>query len=226
MEPEQLLDLMSPAHREVLLALREEGEAWVADLAATLEVSVGALRQSLRKLEARGLVIGRPVSSARGRPRTYYRLAPAAENLFAQRQGIIVQMLSAALDLVSTDRPVTFASWGEQGARQNPPVTRGPAPLAAARTGTLDALESAFRHAGYYPELIVSSEAADFVLHNCPVLDVAQGRPALCELERRYIESLSDGAEAVRKAHRLDGAPLCTYRLIRQASTEEASSDG
>jgi DeoR family suf operon transcriptional repressor len=60
---------LPPARRALLLALRRAGEAGAEELADGLRVTPSAVRQQLRALAARELVVHRDVAEGRGRPR-------------------------------------------------------------------------------------------------------------------------------------------------------------
>ena len=73
---------LSPAQRQVLVALKRAGEATAADLAAALEISAAAVRQHLSTLRAAGLVLAERQRGQPGRPVERYRGTDLAERLF------------------------------------------------------------------------------------------------------------------------------------------------
>lgn len=209
---ESILELLSPARREVLAVLRREGESWAAGLAAHLNLSVSALRQTLTALEAEGLVTSRQVRAGPGRPRVYYRLSESAEGLFEGRQSVIRRLLDVALELVDAGREVTIASWTARLVEAQARADHAAA--SAAGDGAADLVRD-FAAFGYAPEADRREPGVShIVLRHCPIVDIARERPVVCEIERQYGERRSGGT-LQRKAYRLDGDDICQYDVIQ-----------
>lgn len=74
---------LSPAQRDVIVAVKRRGEAAADDIADELGVSASAVRQHLVALRAAGLVESRRQRGQPGRPVDRYHATELAEPLFA-----------------------------------------------------------------------------------------------------------------------------------------------
>ena len=92
------LDNLPPGRRAVLSTLKTRGEASADEVATTLGVTVGAVRQHLAPLEEQGLVAHRDERPGPGRPRRRYCLTPAAESLWPKRYGQLANQLLTFID--------------------------------------------------------------------------------------------------------------------------------
>lgn len=85
---------LGESQRRLLDHLKRRGESDLAGLEAPLGLGREALRQHLRALAALGLVESRAVrNGGPGRPRTLYRVAAAAHDLYPRREGEILREL-------------------------------------------------------------------------------------------------------------------------------------
>lgn len=209
-----LLALVSPSRREVLLVLRERGEAWAGELAEALHLSMSALRQTLAMMEMEGLVSSRQVRASAGRPRLYYALTPLAETLFASREATLVRLIDAAAEVAAAGEPLTAKRWGEQVFQQ--PWAE---PMRAARHGAegerLAAAANAYRASGYGARLEAEGGGQfRLTFERCPVLDLARSQPVMCAVEESFLgDAAGPRGEAWRDRHRLSGDAVCRYRF-------------
>jgi DeoR family suf operon transcriptional repressor len=214
---DRILELISPARRDVLVALRSQGESWAAGLAAELHLSVSALRQTLTTLEAEGLVSSRQVRSGPGRPRVYYRLTDAAESLFQQRHSAVYRLLDAALDLTAEGRDVTVDSWARRLAQEGIDLAGATSRNGGELAQRLRSVEDLLDRAGFAPQLDVDEARVSVNLRRCPLLELARSRPLVCELERRSIGAQLGSGNVERKEHRLAGDDGCVYTFALSA---------
>lgn len=197
-----------PTRFRILEAIKSDGPQPVRALSAILEISDMAVRQHLVVLERDGFVRRHSVRRPLGRPEHVYQLTESGEDCFPQHYGEL------ACDLLDQARQV----FGPEGLdrllqarlqlqfeRYAPRVR---APEVAARLLELTALQD---EAGY----MASCDAAtgEIVQRHCCIGNAAQRCPELCEQERRLFEMLL-GASVERVQHRLQGDPVCRYRVV------------
>ena len=89
---------LAPARRTLLIALRRAGEAGAEELADGLRITPSAVRQQLRALAGRELVVHRDVAAGPGRPRRLYSLGPKAQGLFPSAHGELGSELLAYIE--------------------------------------------------------------------------------------------------------------------------------
>jgi len=89
---------LAPARRTLLIALRRAGEAGAEELADGLRITPSAVRQQLRALAARELVVHRDVAAGPGRPRRLYSLGSKAQGLFPSAHGELGSELLAYIE--------------------------------------------------------------------------------------------------------------------------------
>jgi len=92
------MDLFTPGlgetQRNVLLALKEQGQSTVAELAGKMGLAPTTLRAHLQALAADGLVARRGSKHGkRGRPDVVFTLGPEGERLFPRQEGELLREL-------------------------------------------------------------------------------------------------------------------------------------
>lgn len=208
--PRSSLEFLSPARQALLVALKHRGEATTDQLSGDTFLSPGAVRQHLLGLEALGIVGHFRLRDGPGRPRHVFRLTGRGEELFPQQYALMAnEILSAVAEedeallarilsrLVDSQVKLASAKVQSQGRPQR-----------------LLELVQYLEEFGYYPKLeMVDNEAAVITLRHCPIFDIANEHPGVCEVECRAIRSVL-GTEAVtRVAHRLAGDNVCGYSV-------------
>ena len=72
---------------------------------------------------------------------------------------------------------------------------------------------------GFFPRLeVLDNGPAALTLRHCPLLSVARSHGGICAVEKRAMERMMPGATVERTAWRLDGDPVCTYRVVLAAA--------
>ena len=92
---------LSPAQRQVLVALKRRGEATAEDLAEDLGITPSGVRQHLAALKSSGLISSRQVRGRPGRPADIYHSTDLAEAHFSKGSGeLAIELLGmiAVLD--------------------------------------------------------------------------------------------------------------------------------
>ncbi|MCU4183266.1 ArsR family transcriptional regulator [Acidiferrimicrobium sp. IK] len=204
----------APGARRVLEALKLAGDASAEQLAASIGVTVSAVRQQLGPLEDADLVAHRDHRAGPGRPRRRYCLAPAAEALWPKRYGALTNELLGFIEETAPDAvSAAFDRRGEQRRRRAEERLAG-MDLQARVAGLAGILDEDGYLAGWEQtgpgEWMVSER-------NCAILDVAQRYGHACRSELDFLRAVLPGAEVERVTHIVEGAHACAYR-VRAAS--------
>ena len=203
--------LGSETKRQLLVLLKRRGQLTLDEAEATLRLTRPTLREHLMQLERDGLVRRTVERRGRGRPRLLYRLTSAGEQLFPNRDGVLLGRLLAFLKEEGAEkllRRFFERYWAERlrAARQR---------LASAQTpeARLVALRDFLEEEGFMPEIVVSGQRLELRECNCPFAETVRHTRLPCYLEARFFEQLL-GREAVRVAYIPDGSPACSYTFI------------
>jgi DeoR family suf operon transcriptional repressor len=212
------LNYLSPTRQEILIELRRRGSATVDDLAASLNFTVGAVRQQLLTLGADGLVMHHPVPKGPGRPRHVYELTAAANPLFRPDQGETLRRLALYLEEESPDVLDAFIrrEMVREVRRFERRVLEGP-PGDEARLGRL---AECLEEKGFLPSVARSPDGGfTLTLSNCPVIEFAEGSPRLCDLSSKALLEIVPGYDVRREVWRKEGTPRCVYRLAPRTAS-------
>jgi DeoR family suf operon transcriptional repressor len=202
----------------LVTALKQAGEATADDLAASLGVTVSAVRQQLDGLCADGLVTYRAEARGRGRPSHLYQLTRAAEPLFPKAYGgLTTELLGYVADTDPNllddvfDRRRQRRLEGAQArlARAGEAVVGGGLPARVAELARI------LDEDGY----LAAWEALEdgsfrIVEHNCAVLDVAERYGQACSSEIAFLRQALPDATVDRVSHMIAGAHSCAYRIV------------
>lgn len=200
----------SPAVRAVLEQLKSAGEISADELAHKLDITVSAVRQHLRPLEAQGLVAHRDERSGPGRPRRRYCLAPAAESLWPKRYGQLTNQLLGFLE--ETDPDLVARVFDQRGAER---AQRAKVRLAGRPfDDRVRELATILDEDGYLADATrVASGFWTVSEHNCAVLDVARRYNHACSSELAFLRAAVPDAQIERVTHIVSGAHSCTYEI-------------
>jgi predicted ArsR family transcriptional regulator len=205
---------ISDAQQDILTCIKQLGEATNADIAVRLGVSYEAVRQQLRQLEAAQLVVPRrrrDEDQRAGRPTRVYTLSPAGDHLFPKAYDdlalALVDTVAATLGpealrqiLISlTDRNVD--QWAPQLQGKTLPER-------------LEALKGFYLEDDVYMQ-VDSDEAGNelrLVERNCPYLNIASRRPAMCSVTVSTLSRLL-GHAVTREKRFQDGHGRCVFRV-------------
>ncbi|MCI0452219.1 MAG: MarR family transcriptional regulator [Candidatus Latescibacteria bacterium] len=209
------IEALSDTCRGMLVHLKENGGATIAELAARIGISDEGARQHLLRMERKGWIRRRetrPTGGRAGRPAAVYEVSPSGEAFFPKRY----DELSIALADILVE-------------------TQGNAALEAALERITDSWVDAWapRLAGkslderlaslkdYYlpgdPFLTIERNGhVSLVEHNCPFLNVAMARPALCSITVNALTRLL-GRRVYRHRKFQNGDGCCEFRVTQQA---------
>lgn len=194
---------------DLVLALKGGPGLTARALMERLGLSPNAVRHHLKELEAAGLVTYDRQAGAVGAPSHRYHLTPAGDALFPRRYEEAVGRL---LDHV-VEHEGRAAAVAVLEAKYRELAHRLMAELAnASPQERLQAVARALAAEGYMPEVRRDSASAlpMLVEHNCPMQQVAERFPELCDAEARFLAEVLE-AEVTRSAHIATGCGTCEY---------------
>lgn len=195
---------------EVVMELKRSGSMPAKGIAERLGLSLNAVRHHVKELEAAGLVGYERENRGVGAPAFVYRLTPAGEALFPRRYEDAVGRL---LDYVVA-REGRAAAVDVLESRYKELALRLRSALAeASPEERVTIVTRALAEEGYMPE-IRSGKASGMQLveHNCPIQQVAERFPEVCEAEARFLEEVLE-AEVTRGHHIVSGCGICEYHV-------------
>ncbi len=200
--------LGSETKRQLLVLLKRRGQLTLDEAEATLRLTRPTLREHLMQLERDGLVRRTIERRGRGRPRLLYRLTSAGEQLFPNRDGVLLGRLLAFLKEEGAEkllRRFFERYWAERlrAARQR---------LASAQTpeARLVALRDFLEEEGFMPEIVVSGQRLELRECNCPFAETVRHTRLPCRLEARFLKQLLK-REILQVTYMPDGYSACTY---------------
>ena len=196
--------------QSILEALKREGPLAIAQLAERLGMSGEAVRQQLVQLQREGWIEAmheRAAARHSGRPAARYRLTQAGDHVFPKHYDAltvaVLDAVSAELGPEALDR--ILASLTEVRARQWEPRL--------AVRERVEVLRGVYE--GQDPFMDAEEVPGGFRLveHNCPFLNVALERPALCSTTVSLLSRLL-GFEVVREERFQSGDGRCAFRVL------------
>lgn len=200
-------DELSPARREVILAIKLRPEAPVEELAGHLSLSVSTLRSHLLSLEAAGFIAHRSSGHGPGRRRHYYHLTRRGERLFPRHfGGLSLELAHVLLKVAPTEMDAFVDRWlarAVQSVEQAGPRTES----------RLEAIGQRFEEGGFMPSHGRDGDTRTLTLSHCPFIDLATAWDGICRSEVRFLEQTLPGANAELVRHRLRGDRVCELRV-------------
>jgi predicted ArsR family transcriptional regulator len=204
-------------HR-LLLLLRKQPGATVADLARQMEISGMGVRRHLSALAAEGLVERAACAAAGpGRPPAGWRLSGAGRELFPRRYDAL------ALDVMEELAPEERA--GALARRNDKQAAQYQAALASCVDLGEQVAELAHLRdqAGYQAEW--SPGEGDTVVlteNNCAIHRIAENHPSVCAMELSlFRQVLGPDVEVTRISHAIAGDSGCTYCIRPRTDAPE-----
>jgi DeoR family suf operon transcriptional repressor len=201
----------------LVTALKHAGEATADELAATLGVTVSAVRQQLDGLCGEGLVTYRAESHGRGRPRHLYQLTRAAEPLFPKAYGgLTTELLSYVADADPALLDDVFDRRRQRRLEGAQARLAGVGDDFAARVAELARILDEDGYLAAWEALPDGSFR--IVEHNCAVLDVAERYGQACSSEIAFLRQALPDATVDRVSHMIAGAHSCAYVIVPPAA--------
>ena len=208
-------DQLPTTRKSILETLKRDGKAAIADLAGRLGMSGEAVRQQLLQLQREGWVEAvrdEAHEKRSGRPAAHYRLTAAGDHLFPKNYD---HLGVALIDAVSTHLGPDALS-KVLGALTETRVKVWEQRLVGKTLHEkLQALTSLYDPLGgttAYAHVENGGGGLRLVEQNCPYLNVASERPAICSISVSLLSSLL-GVEVVREERFQDGDGRCVFRV-------------
>jgi len=205
---------ISDVQRQILTFIKQQGETTNAALAEYLNVSYEAVRQQLRQLEASQLVVShkqRDEEQRSGRPTQYYGLSSAGDHLFPKAYDVLavelIDTLTAALgaealrEVLASFTDANVRQW--MSSLQDKPLRE-----------RLETLKGIYVEDDVYMQVEIddSSNTLRLVERNCPFLNVASRRSALCSVTVSTLSRLL-GHRVIREKRFQNGDGRCVFRV-------------
>jgi len=202
-----IADPLTPARKEVILAIKLIGEPTVEQLGQHLGLSVSTLRAHLLSLEAARLIGHQTEGQGPGRRRHRYYLTQDGEDLFpSENSGLVSVLTQMLLRAAPQELKAFFEVAGARRAADIRAMSAGqPARVALANLGV------AFDSTGYMARTEGGEDAGRMELHHCPFLGLARAWPGFCELELEKLADSIPGSAVTRERYRLAGDRICVY---------------
>lgn len=197
--------------RAVMTFLKEQGGATLAEVAEALGVTREAARQQLLQLELAGWVESAQDSASRGRvgrPASVFRLSPDGEALFPKAYDALARaMLDAVTALGPEATRALLAGMADQKVEGWEAKLSGMSPAQKAR-----AMKALYLEDDPFIELCADGEDLLLIENNCPYLEVALARPAVCSVSVNVLARALN-ARVVREERFQDGQRRCVFRI-------------
>lgn len=207
------IDQISSTRRALLDVFKQHGPSTIAELAERLEMSGEAIRQQLVQLQREGWVeaiVERAEASAAGRPPARFRLTESGDHLFPKNYDALAVMLLDAVagELGKAAFEKVLAAIADGRVRDWEPRMHGL--TLGERVHALKAVYGAGD-----PYMVVEKVRGGFRLieRNCPFLNIAMQRPALCSVTVSALSRLL-GVRVVREERFQHGHGRCVFRVI------------
>jgi predicted ArsR family transcriptional regulator len=197
--------------QRIVALIKADGETTTATLASRLGITYEATRQQIRQLEAAGLLVAcrRPNPAGVGRPLCYYGLTPAGDHLFPKNYDELAVALIDSVGATLGDAALrqVLAAITEAQVRQWQPRLAG---LSLAER--LAALRDFYVQNDPFTEAQAQDGDLWLVERNCPFLNVASRRPALCSVTVNSLARLL-GYRVSREQRFQEGHGRCLFRV-------------
>ena len=210
---------LSETRRTILYIIKREGAASIAEIAHELRVSYETVRLQVGQMRAEGWLephVERRTDSSgsspsAGRPVSRYYLTAAGEHLFPKHYDVLsVALIDAVIDKMGTEGLAhILKNLTEARVSQWEPVLEG-----LTLEEKIEALKGIYLEEDPFTE-VEKSESGELRLveRNCPFLNVALERPALCSLTVSTLTRLL-GFKVVREKRFQAGDGRCVFRVL------------
>lgn len=207
--PQEHLSLLSSTRQALLTILKRDGTVTAEELARQVHISTSAARQQLVSLEHMGLVSHYDERNGPGRPRRHFQLTVRGDGLFPQLHVDLARVMLATLRTQTPDVQ-------EQMDAGMAAALFGPTPPGEELTEIMTNAERVLARRGFDPKVAPTREAVLLVtLANCPMLDLAEEFPTICDTELRGLKQVMPGCSVNRVQHRLADDRHCAYEVSK-----------
>lgn len=203
----------SETKREILKTLKEVGSASIAMLQEKLNMTGEALRQHLLSLIHDGFVERKSKKSmdpSGGRPAKHYFLTTDGEHLFPKNYDqLTIELIDTVADNLGQEALLSVLEvMTKTRVKKWAPKLQG---LSVHKR--VEALKDLYLRDDAYMEVEKSENAISLIEHNCPFLNVATKRPAVCSVTVSTLTQLL-GYKVERTERFQNGDGRCVFRVL------------
>lgn len=203
-------DSLSPARRNVLIALKERGEACADDLASALGISSSAVRQHLAGLRSAGYVETRPERGRPGRPVDLYHSTRRGDAVFTPSDSTLT--LELLQDLEAEDPDLIERLFERREQRRAATFRRALEGLGI--EDRLTRLSEMLDAEGYLTRWSkVDDDTYLLTFNNCAIWKIAEHYRLACTTELEFLRDVLGDVTVERSVHRRDGHFNCGYQV-------------
>lgn len=206
---------MSEVRRAILGIVKRRGSAAIGELAEELRVSYEAVRQQITQLHREGWLLKRIDRGGDrrrvGRPQARYRLTPAGDHLFPKHYDLLtVELMDAVTSGFGADGlHEVLGKLADARVKEWLPRLEG-----LDVESRLEMLRGIYQEDDPFVSVDRTNEGdLRLIERNCPFLNVATQRPALCSLTVAILSRLL-GRGVVREERFQNGDGRCTFRVL------------
>ncbi len=212
------LEALPEARQVILRAIKQAGGASAGTLAKTLGLTREASRQQLLVLQQQGLVSSqRQAPQGAGRPTLLFSLTNDGEHLFPKHYD---QMTVLLLDTVADEMGQTQLIH-LLGAVTDRQVKQWQSSLTGLTLKQkLLALKDFYFENDPYTQVVEDDEGLWLIEQNCPFLNLAMERPALCSVTVSTLTRLL-GVEVKREKRFQSGDGHCAFHIFADRPIDE-----
>jgi len=207
----QLDALPEPRRRTILSFIKQQGNVTASELAKQLDLTREAIRQQLMQLKQQGLVTSQSQTSGSvGRPQTVFSLSNAGEHLFPKHYDKMTLLLvDTVTDTLGEEQlgKVLAAITDKQVAEWQNRLD------GLSLRQKLQQLKNFYFDQDPYTSVIDDDTGLWLIEHNCPFLNLATARPAICSVTVSTLSRLL-GVEVKREKRFQDGHGRCAFRIL------------
>jgi predicted ArsR family transcriptional regulator len=206
---------------QILHLIKTRGPQTAQSMATMLSMTSMGARQHLQKLKQKGLIRTFDISEKIGRPARYWALTETAERHFPNGHGELAAEMVALAESVLGEQALAELLKHREKRQCNDYRLEidATAPLAD-QVQTLAAIRS---REGYMAEVEVIDEHTILLVQNhCPVREVSQSCPAICQSELSLFNRCLD-ADIERTEYCFDGDRRCSYRIGKTKAEKQMS---
>ncbi len=208
------LETMNEARSSILLILKTGGPLGIGELSRRLGISYEGARQHLQQLQTAGWIARRreQYSGNPGRPRSSYHLTSAGEHLFPKEYDeLAIALIDAIAETLGPKALRGLLAEVARGkAERWEPTLRN-----LSLEERLEALRGIYAQDDPHCRIELGDEAVPrLIAMNCPYLEVARRRPALCSVTVSVLRRLL-GHEVVRTESFQAGNGRCVFEVCR-----------
>ncbi len=220
MKNTESLDALPEPRRSILVAIKGTGAMDITELAERIGISYEGMRQQLGQLELDGWVTRtlERGTSRPGRPRSLLQLTPAGDHLFPKEyDDLAVALIDAAGERLG---PAAVRQLLEEVARKK--VEHWEPRLAGKSfEERLEALSDIYLSDDPFCRVEYGdSDGPKLVEMNCPYLEVARRRPALCSVTVSVLRRLL-GRRVMRTERFQDGCGRCVFQIEEETASQD-----